>query len=464
MAKILSPIGVLTGQFVKAGHISQSIDAFTGTEAYDITLSGSFTLVNGTQGVNKVAISDANGKIDFVDASTLFTGSVSPSGSNAFPYTGSAQITGSLGITGSLVNGDGNQAIGEFSHAEGDGTIAIGLGAHAEGFQTLAIGESSHAEGIGTTSYGDYSHAGGTNTIASGSYSHTEGTNTIASGQSSHAEGDSTIASGSYSHAEGRNTTSSGLYSHAEGRNTISSGSDSHSEGRNTIAYGLNSHAEGFATTASGVSSHAEGQQTLASGQSSHAEGISTVASGLGQHVQGQWNISSSAVSAFILGNGTSDSTRSNLIFASGSQVEITGSLIVSSSFTTQGSHVRKYRTVTLTDADYSANPPQNIQANDDIILFIDNTTGAPALGEASFDITNFLNSSAGRCVELVKVKDGSGGGGIYIASVSMAGITTHLNNTSYTNGKEICTTIGNSITLMSMGLANTGSAWGNGF
>ena len=442
MAKILSPIGVLTGQFVKAGHISQSIDAFTGTEAYDITLSGSFTLVNGTQGANKVAVSDANGKIDFVDASTLFTGS------NAFPYTGSAlitgslgitgslDITGSLGITGSLVNGDGNQAIGDFSHAEGYYNI----------------------------SYGNYSHAEGRQTKTTGNYTHAEGNDTTASGDYSHAEGFNTISSGSYSHAEGRNTTSSGLYSHAEGRNTISSGSDSHSEGRNTIAYGLNSHSEGFATTASGVSSHAEGQQTLASGQSSHAEGISTVASGLGQHVQGQWNISSSAVSAFILGNGTSDSTRSNLIFASGSQVEITGSLIVSSSFTTQGSHVRKYRTVTLTDADYSANPLQNIQANDDIILFIDDTTGAPSVGEASFDITNFLNSSAGRCVELVKVKDGSGGGGIYIASISMAGVSTHLNNTSYPNSKIICSDIGNSITLMSMGLANTGSAWGNGF
>ena len=442
MAKILTQIGIETGDFVEAFHVSQSIDAFTGVEDYDITLSGSFTLVNGTQGANKVAVSDANGKIDFVDASTLFTGS------NAFPYTGSAlitgslgitgslDITGSLGITGSLVNGDGNQAIGDFSHAEGYYNI----------------------------SYGNYSHAEGRQTKTTGNYTHAEGNDTTASGDYSHAEGFNTISSGSYSHAEGRNTTSSGLYSHAEGRNTISSGSDSHSEGRNTIAYGLNSHSEGFATTASGVSSHAEGQQTLASGQSSHAEGISTVASGLGQHVQGQWNISSSAVSAFILGNGTSDSTRSNLIFASGSQVEITGSLIVSSSFTTQGSHVRKYRTVTLTDADYSANPLQNIQANDDIILFIDDTTGAPSVGEASFDITNFLNSSAGRCVELVKVKDGSGGGGIYIASISMAGVSTHLNNTSYPNSKIICSDIGNSITLMSMGLANTGSAWGNGF
>jgi hypothetical protein len=140
-----------------------------------------------------------------------------------------------------------------------------------------------------------------------------------------------------------------------------------------------------------------------------------------------------------------------------------TGSFTISGSFSTSGSRVRNYRTVTLTDADYSNGPSQNIQSNDDIILFIDNTTATRAVGEASFAITNFLNSSAGRCVELVKVKDGTGDG-IVIASVSMAGVSTRLNNTSYANGIDICTTVGSSITLMSMGLSNTGSAWGNGW
>jgi hypothetical protein len=41
------------------------------------------------------------------------------------------------------------------------------------------------------------------------------------------------------------------------------------------------------------------------------------------------FNISSSDQGAFIHGNGTSDSTRSNLIFASGSQFQVTGSLMV---------------------------------------------------------------------------------------------------------------------------------------
>ena len=77
MAKILTQIGIESGDFVEAFHVTQSIDAFTGVEDYDITVSGSFTLVNGTQGVNKVAISDTNGKISFIDQSSL-TPSASP--------------------------------------------------------------------------------------------------------------------------------------------------------------------------------------------------------------------------------------------------------------------------------------------------------------------------------------------------------------------------------------------------
>ena len=135
----------------------------------------------------------------------------------------------------------------------------------------------------------------------------------------------------------------------------------------------------------------------------------------------------------------------------------------ISGSFSTSGSRVRNYRTVTLTDADINTGPSKQIEANDDIILFIDNTTSAAAVGEASFNITNFLNSPNGRCVEFVKVKDGTGAG-IHIASFTMAGIVTYINNLTYANGTAVCTTVGSSITLMSMGLANTGSAWGNGW
>ena len=65
MALILSQAGIETATTVEAWHVTQSIDAFTGAEAYDITLSGSFTLQNGSEGADKIAVSDANGLITF---------------------------------------------------------------------------------------------------------------------------------------------------------------------------------------------------------------------------------------------------------------------------------------------------------------------------------------------------------------------------------------------------------------
>ncbi|CAB4155232.1 LbR_YadA-like domain containing protein [uncultured Caudovirales phage] len=188
--------------------------------------------------------------------------------------------------------------------------------------------------GLSTTASGTYSHAEGRETIASGNYSHAEGYQTTASGLYSHTEGNGAQTLGNYSHAEGYYTTASGNYSHAEGYLSFTSGSYSHAEGYGTIASGSYSHAEGRETIASGIASHAEGLSTTASGNYSHAEGYYTVTSGSFQHVQGQFNLSSSIQSAFILGNGTSESTRSNLIFAAGSTVQITGSLNVSGSIT----------------------------------------------------------------------------------------------------------------------------------
>jgi hypothetical protein len=116
----------------------------------------------------------------------------------------------------------------------------------------------------------------------------------------------------------------------------IASGPGSHAEGSATLASGEYSHAEGDFTQAIGNYSHAEGQNamTLASAQYSHAEGNHTIAAANHQHVQGQWNVTSSIPAAFIVGNGTDDGNRSNLIYAHDSIVEITGSLNVSGGIT----------------------------------------------------------------------------------------------------------------------------------
>ena len=93
----------------------------------------------------------------------------------------------------------------------------------------------------------------------------------------------------------------------------VASGAHSHAEGSQTTASGNTSHAEGVSTIASGNWAHAEGNRTTASGITSHAEGFGTLASSDEQHVQGKFNVEDKAnIYAHIVGNGTSNTTRSN--------------------------------------------------------------------------------------------------------------------------------------------------------
>lgn len=138
-------------------------------------------------------------------------------------------------------------------------------------------------------------------------------TNNIASKTYSHAEGFHTNASGEYAHAENMWTTASGGISHAEGYSTKATGQSSHAEGGNTTAGGQNSHAEGSYARAIGLNSHAEGSNTSAISECAHAEGYHTDALSKNQHVQGKYNISdTTATYAHIVGNGSSDTARSN--------------------------------------------------------------------------------------------------------------------------------------------------------
>jgi len=255
--------------------------------------------------------------------------------------------------------------LGNQSHAEGEYTITIGGSSHAEGYQTTAKGIASHVEGNKTIAFGTGSHAEGTGSLASGSYSHAEGYLNIAKGIASHAEGVNTTSVGLYSHAEGSSTTSIGAVSHAEGVTTTAIGQTSHAEGAITTAVGESSHAEGYfsksigswshaegvlsrsvgnqshaeggQTTAIGDSSHAEGAYTTAKGNDSHAEGLGTITSTKqGQHVEGTYNIEDSNA-IWVVGDGASAGSRSNLIAAYTDRLTVTGSLQVTGSIISNG-------------------------------------------------------------------------------------------------------------------------------
>ena len=110
MANELSKSGISTGQDILAGHVTQSVDALTGTEAYDITVSGSLTITGSTfiqptnvsTGTNVLTV-DSDGKI-------YKTGSYSAGGGGAVGTLQQVMQSGSsttIAITGSNISASG---------------------------------------------------------------------------------------------------------------------------------------------------------------------------------------------------------------------------------------------------------------------------------------------------------------------------------------------------------------------
>lgn len=251
----------------------------------------------------------------------LFTNSGTPGSpvnsvqyNSAGTFVGSADLTydSRLRLTGSFEQGRLTLASGDYSHAEGYLTTASAARSHAEGYITHADGGHSHAEGARTKTdaAGAYSHVEGYYTTASAFFAHAEGERSRAEGVASHAEGLYTLAAGDYSHAEGYFTEGTNDYSHAEGSYTLASGEGSHAEGEATKAQGNYSHTEGYLTTASAAHSHAGGWGTRAAAQY--------------QTTIGHWNaVDADSNTYFIIGNGTSNSSRSDVFKVSSAGITV---------------------------------------------------------------------------------------------------------------------------------------------
>lgn len=200
-----------------------------------------------------------------------------------------------------------------------EGCLEDNADSYAGTTQNYACGKYSHAEGFGTKTGQFLNQQDKTINTSLGAYAHVEGYFSQAKADCSHAEGNGTIAGGGTKIIDGEELPT-GYCSHAEGYFSQAKGDHSHAEGRETIALEICSHAEGFSSQANGQVSHAEGSNTIASGYISHAGGEHTIAQRLAQTVIGRYNSpdtqglnqNSYGKYAFIIGNGESNSNRSN--------------------------------------------------------------------------------------------------------------------------------------------------------
>ncbi len=214
--------------------------------------------------------------------------------------------------------------IGVYSTAFGVNTKASNSASTAFGSFTRASGNSATALGSGTIASGYISTAFGTGSIASGSHSMAFGYQVTSSSNGSIAFGNFTTASGIYSTAFGHQSSATALHSTSFGSSTTASGNTSTAFGTSSTASGNVSTAFGASSTASGNVSTAFGLNTTASGFASTAFGVGTTAPSSYETTLGMYNTTYTPVVSgngyslqdriFVVGNGTSDLTRSNAL------------------------------------------------------------------------------------------------------------------------------------------------------
>lgn len=120
MALTLSKTNITTGQTIQASQITQSVDALTGTTAYDITISGSLTLTGSVSSLNGYTGSLLGTSSFAVSASRAATASFALNATSPFPFNGNAVITGSLNVTSNITSSNSSVLQSFIVGTEGD--------------------------------------------------------------------------------------------------------------------------------------------------------------------------------------------------------------------------------------------------------------------------------------------------------------------------------------------------------
>ncbi len=127
--KTLSNSGIQTGDIIEANQVSQSVDAFTGADDYDITISGSLTITGSLLSTGSVYLTDvadnktetAYGAVLIAPDGELFSGSLSNGTKGQKGEQGDIGLQGSQGFVGSQGT-QGLQGIKGATGQQGTGT------------------------------------------------------------------------------------------------------------------------------------------------------------------------------------------------------------------------------------------------------------------------------------------------------------------------------------------------------
>ena len=180
MAKQISITGIATGQTIEASQVSQSVQAFTGAEAYDIEISGSLSLTGsfiqqtGSAAnlariqLKQVALNTGSalpasfGFVAIDSAGLLYSASAAAGSQGTTGTTGPNGVQGTVGTLGTQGNTGGGGAQGAIGSGGSNGSQGTAGSAGAQG-GSGAQGESGPAGPQGTDGTDGSNGAQGTN-------------------------------------------------------------------------------------------------------------------------------------------------------------------------------------------------------------------------------------------------------------------------------------------------------------
>lgn len=147
---------------------------------------------------------------------------------------------------------------------------------------------------------------------ADGTHSHVEGYANAASGSFSHAEGSWTVASGTYSHSEGIHTQAIGVSTHTEGEYTIATGPNAHVSGAYNVDDGFSTIPEWAAGTTYVIGDMVKRTTVKTDGTTSTIVYKCKIENSDETFTKKNWTNNPRLNFVEIIGNGTTENTRSN--------------------------------------------------------------------------------------------------------------------------------------------------------
>ena len=328
-----------TARSIQTNLGSTAASNFDGTANITPGVTGTLPIANGGTGATSAATALSN--------------------LGGFPKTGGT-INGDVTINGNVIEGSGTVFSGSWVHVEGLGCAVDGNFCHVEGRNTFVDGLNSHSEGGGTMAFKCGSHSEGLQTIAGNyideilktkNYDSATKKLTFDTSYEAHSAAFAKLKVGMPIYAHSNRYSNTAYVFTIERINTadnsiiVSGWDDNFVAGKYAALKGENAsssmaaHAEGWLTKALNTCTHAEGYGTEASGQNAHASGCGTIARAACQMAIGKYNKKSdSETDKFIVGNGSSETARSNCF-----RVTTTDGVYSNSTYKSSGADYAEY-------------------------------------------------------------------------------------------------------------------------